>query len=327
MRIVFLGSPIEVLAPLRALLAQPGFEVVGVVSQPAKPVGRKRILSDPPVASFSKDAGIPTLQPESAQESDFLNALRLWKPDVAVTAAYGQILNEEFLAIPKRATINIHPSLLPIYRGATPVQSALLNGDLTTGVSILFTVKRLDAGAIITSKTTSVLENECTGKLTQRLFAESCPLLISALDSLRDPSFQGSLQDESQVTRCKKINKTDGCISWSESMKLVHQRWQAFTPWPGVFTFLLGKRILIETCKWEKADDADLVIVPKIGALSFRDSDRSVVVYGPSRDKLVISQLKWEGGSSVSASEFWNGLKSRGLSHFVFESLGEGTQK
>ncbi|NBQ54588.1 MAG: methionyl-tRNA formyltransferase [Proteobacteria bacterium] len=216
LRIVFMGSPQEVVAPLQQLLTADGdFNVIAVVSQPARPVGRSGKLQDPPLAEFAKANGILTLQPESARDPEFLEQLSGLNVDVIVTAAYGQILSKKFLAIPKRATINIHPSLLPKYRGATPVPAALLQGERSTGVSVLFTVKALDAGAIICAEESAIAPGETSGTLTQRLFDFSGPILIQALEKLRDPDFVGQPQDDRAATYCGKIEKSDGAMDWS----------------------------------------------------------------------------------------------------------------
>jgi folate-dependent phosphoribosylglycinamide formyltransferase PurN len=157
-----MGSPEEVVSPLQHLLEhcrKGKDQLLGVISQPARPAGRKKRLTDPPVASFAKEAGLTVWQPEKASAEEFLRTLEEAGPDVIITAAYGQILSERFLKIPKRATINIHPSLLPVYRGATPVQTALLDGLTETGVTILFTVKALDAGPIISQKRFAIEAN------------------------------------------------------------------------------------------------------------------------------------------------------------------------
>jgi folate-dependent phosphoribosylglycinamide formyltransferase PurN len=159
MRLVYMGSPSEVIAPLESLIKhcqKSGDEVVAVVSQPAKPAGRKQTLTDPPVATFAKEQGLRCLQPIKASDPAFLEELKSLEVDVIITAAYGQILSNAFLAIPRRATINIHPSLLPAYRGAIPVPAALLDGLETTGVTVLFTVKALDAGNIILQKSFAI---------------------------------------------------------------------------------------------------------------------------------------------------------------------------
>ena len=155
MKLAFFGSPEDSIAPLQHLLDQ-GADVALVVSQPAKPAGRGRHLIDPPVATFAKEKGLPLLQPTKASDPDFLEQLQSFAIDVVITCAYGQILTQSFLDIPRRATINIHPSLLPKFRGATPVNSSILAGDSQTGVTVLFTVRKLDAGHIIIQEETAI---------------------------------------------------------------------------------------------------------------------------------------------------------------------------
>ena len=201
-----MGSPQEVVSPLETLLAAgPDFNVVAVVSQPPRPVGRSGKLQDPPLAEFAKLRGLLTLQPESARDPDFLEQLRGLDVDVIVTAAYGQILSPKFLGIPKRATVNIHPSMLPKYRGATPVPAAILSGEIESGVSILFTVKALDAGAVICAEESAIALDETSGAMTQRLFELGGLLLVKALEKLRDPNFSGEPQDDRLATHCRKI--------------------------------------------------------------------------------------------------------------------------
>lgn len=246
MRLIFLGSPEAVLAPLETLQTQAkawGHELVGVVSQPARPTGRGQNLVDPPVALFAKANGIPVLQPEKASDPVFLQAFKDWSPDVAITAAYGQILSDAFLAIPKRATINIHPSLLPKYRGAIPVPAALMEGETTSGVTILFTVKKLDAGNLIVQAKTPIQPKETAGELTTRYFVLGATLLESALRKLADPSFAGDPQNEKLVTHCRKIEKQHGIIDWQLPAEDTFNRFRAFSPWPGSYTFLQGKRL------------------------------------------------------------------------------------
>ena len=174
MRIVFMGSPKEVISPLESLMElceSDSFELVAVISQPARPFGRKKVLTDPPLATYAKEKGIHTLQPEKCRDEAFLTeTLKELNPDLIITAAYGQILSQAFLDIPKLGTINIHPSLLPEYRGAIPVPAALLDGKKTTGVSILYTVKALDAGDIISQESHDIEDNETSDILLARLF-------------------------------------------------------------------------------------------------------------------------------------------------------------
>lgn len=318
MRLVFLGSPEAVLAPLELLVHQAkawGHELVGVVSQPARPVGRGQNLVDPPVAAFAKAQGIPVLQPEKASAPDFLEAFAALKPDVAITAAYGQILSDAFLKVPARATINLHPSLLPKYRGAIPIPAALLDGETTSGVTILFTVKKLDAGNIIVQEKTPVGPQETTGELTARYFALAAQMLEPALKRLEDPAFIGVPQDEKKVTHCKKLEKQDGQIDWEQSAEDSFNRFRAFSPWPGSFTFLAGKRLAItemdlDTLGFSALDPGQAVFDKKFQCL----------MVGTSHGALRILKLKPAGGKEQQAAAFWNGLKDR--SHVVFTKEG-----
>jgi methionyl-tRNA formyltransferase len=312
MRIIFLGSPEAVLAPLEHLLeAGEKNQVIAVVSQPPRPIGRSKELIDPPIANIAKLRGVPVLQPEKASDPGFLQSLRELKPDLMITAAYGQILTEDFLKIPTRGTINIHPSLLPKYRGATPVPATLLAGDKIAGVTILFTVRKLDAGNIITQTSTEIGSQEKSGALTKRLFELSTVLLSEAIALLDDQNFIGTPQAESAVTHCKKISKEDGFVQWDLSGSEIFNRFRAYSPWPGSYTFLGGKRISIEAL--EPAASALPRLAP--ATLQFSKVDGGIVV-GTGDGNLVISQLKAAGGRIQDGATFWNGLQSKAGARF-----------
>lgn len=309
MRLIFLGSPEPVLAPLKTLVegaAQHGHELVGVVSQPARPVGRGQAPIDPPVAAYAKSIGLTVLQPESARDPAFLEAFAALAPDVAITAAYGQILSDAFLAIPKRGTINIHPSLLPKYRGATPVPAALLTGETTSGVTILFTVKKLDAGAIIAQESSPIAPSETAGELTNRYFELGAKMLLPALDKLRDPAFTGVAQDERKVTLCRKIEKHDGLIDWELSADEIYNRFRAYEPWPGTFTFLAGRRIVVTEMKIEA--DTMSGLDPGTAIL---DKKHQAITVATGGGIVHLMKLKPAGGKVTPAPAFWNGLKDR----------------
>ncbi len=302
MRIVFLGSPDEVIAPLKVLQSS-AHEVVAVLSQPAREVGRGRVLTDPPVARFAKEQGFTVLQPASARDPQFLSDFAALRPDVAVTAAYGQILSEAFLSIPRRATINIHPSLLPKYRGATPVPAALLDQCSVSGVTILFTVKRLDAGPIILQKQSKILSYETADQLTRRLFEESGSMLLDALDLLADESFQGTQQDESAVTLCGKISKEDGRVDWGVSARILESRYRAFQPWPGLYAYIGPERIGLRDVI--ALDDASVL---RSGEAIFEKSEMLIKV-GTGQGTIGVKQLQKSGSKWVDAAGFWNGQK------------------
>lgn len=309
MRLIFLGSPESVLAPLRALIeqgAQHGHQLVGVVSQPAKPVGRKGVLTDPPIAAFAKAQHIPTLQPVKASDPDFLASLSALTPDVCITAAYGQILTDDFLKIPRRGTINIHPSLLPRYRGATPVPAALLDGLTESGVTILFTVRALDAGNIIVQERLAIAPEETAGELTTRFFMHGSAMLFAALDRLSEPMFTGEPQDDARITHCKKIKKNDGLIDWTRSAFEIVNRFRAFEPWPGSFTFQEGRRLAVSAMTQELEPKASM----PAGSVSY-DKAKAALRVGTGSAPVLISRLKPAGGKEIDAAAFWNGLKDK----------------
>ena len=307
MRLVFMGSPEEVVSPLQQLIEHCSSgqdQILGVVSQPARPAGRKQVLTDPPVAAFAKSQGLTVWQPEKASSVDFLESLRQSAPDLIITAAYGQILSDKFLQIPTRATINIHPSLLPAYRGATPIPAALLDGLQETGVTILFTVKALDAGNIILQEKYGVAAEEYSASLTQRLFTSSGTLLLQALDMLRQPGFTGLPQNADQVTFCKKIAKNDGQIAWGKPVDKIVNEFRAYKPWPGSYCFWQDQRLVIEDLTQAGQDS------PHLEAGVFRlDRKNKVLLVGTGTDPIWVKQLKPAGSKSVDALSFWNGAR------------------
>jgi methionyl-tRNA formyltransferase len=336
-RIIFMGSPEEVVAPLRQLYelaaavgdsrnsvpiacSARGIELVAVVSQPARPAGRGGRIEDPPVATFAKASQIKCLQPERARSEEFLAEFAALEPDIVITAAYGQILSDAFLAIPKIATINIHPSRLPAYRGATPIPAALLDGMTSTAISILFTVKKLDAGNIILQKDFPIESTETSGQLTSRLFAASGDMLIEALKILiADHQFKGTPQDESQVTLCKKIDKEMGAIDWALDAAVIENRFRAFEPWPGSWTMFAERRVAITEMR--RVSHSTSRGTP--GRFSFDKPSRSLVVQC-GEGSVAISRLKPAGGKDMDAASFWNGLKEK--TDVTFSSLSTQSQ-
>lgn len=322
-KVIYLGSPKEAIKPLEYLLKHASnVNVVGVVSQPAKLAGRgkKKKLVDPPVAEFAKENNLMVLQPISARNEDFLSSLQELAPDIMITCAYGQILCSNFLSIPSRATINIHPSLLPKYRGATPVQAALRDGLTSTGISILFTVKKLDAGAIISQKVYTIERDETSDQLLNRLFTESGPLLVQAIDKLQDPSFSGEAQEEEEVTFCQKISKEDGLIDWSSSASDIFNQYRAFTPWPGIYSYLGPKRVILQDLAAIKEDlDTKPSQQEQLGSFNYCKQLKMLVVK-TNTGQIGVGSLKLEGSKSVDAASFWNGLKNKTSQRFTIHA-------
>jgi methionyl-tRNA formyltransferase len=329
MRILFLGSPEEVEAPLLKLHEQGlqhGHELAGVITPPAKPFGRKLQLKDPPIAQISKLLGIKLHQTSNVNSKESITWIRDLGIDVAITAAFGQILSQEFLNIPRRAVINIHPSMLPHYRGATPVQSALLDQKSTTGVTILFTVKALDAGAIILQKSTTIQNEENAPLLVKRLFNMGADILFPALSLLEDPNFKGLEQQLDQVTHCTKIIKTDGLIDWNSKSEEIIAKFKAYYGWPGSYTFMDEKRIKITQMKMVSAKDDPMKSSHSIDAednlkpsnFYYSSQLRSIVVT-TKNGIIAIEKLQPEGSQPMDAMAFWNGIKKKNITHFDYK--------
>lgn len=311
MRLIFMGSPAEVISPLKHIIdfcKRSEHELVGVISQPAKPTGRRRKLLDPPLAQFAKEEGLEVFQPESINDSSFLESFKALNVDVVVTAAYGQILRDTFLSLPKRGIINIHPSLLPHHRGATPVQTTLLNGEEESGVTILFTVKKVDAGNIILMAKSPIEPKERSDGLLSRLFDLGGQLIFEAIEKLKDPSFVGEVQDESKVTHCKKVKKEDGQVDWSESSQIIFNRYRALYPWPGCFTFTSKGQVNLVEMEPITLEEGDKEQDLEVGEFLFAKRHKAVIVRS-GKGFLKVTRLKPAGSKEMDAVSFWNGSK------------------
>ena len=239
MRVVFWGTPEFATPPLRALVGE-GHEVVGVVTQPDRPRkqgGRSRSALDPsPVKVVALEEGIPVLQPDRPRGDEFVAALRALWPDVSVVVAYGHILPKEVIDLPRLGTLNIHASLLPLYRGAAPIQAAIRHGHSETGVSIMRMVPQLDAGPVILTLRTDILADETGGELQLRLAELGAQGIIEALALLDLGGVLEQPQDDSRATYAKKITRDDARVDWTASADEVERAIRAYDPKPGAWT-------------------------------------------------------------------------------------------
>lgn len=245
-RIVFFGTPELSLPTLEALIKH--YTVVGVVTQPDKPVGRKQVLTSPPVKLLAQQHGIPVFQPRSLKQNKesgqaFLAEFKALQPDVVILIAYGKIIPKEILEIPKFGFINIHVSLLPLLRGASPIQSAILHGFTTTGATVMLMDEGMDTGPTLSQREVAIDPQETSITLHDKLKTVGAELLIETLPQYLSGELQPQQQDESQATYCKLIDKTDGEIDWSASAVDIDRKIRAFTPWPGAYTFCNNKRV------------------------------------------------------------------------------------
>ena len=242
MRIVFFGSPDFALPSLDALLAA-GHAVALVVSQPAKPVGRSAELLDPPVARRAKELGLPVFQPPTLKDDAAVARLADVGADLFVVVAYGKILAQRVLDLPRLGCVNVHGSLLPRWRGASPVQAALLAGDVESGVSIMRMEAGMDTGPVYAVTRSSVAPEEDAGSLSARLAREGAELLVAKLPAIEAATLVPAPQEDSLATLCPKVRREDGQADFSRPAVELVNRLRAFTPWPGLFAFRGGRRV------------------------------------------------------------------------------------
>ena len=241
-RIVFFGTPEFAVPPLQALLDGPDL-VVGVVCQPDKPAGRGQQPQTPPVKRLAEQRGVAVAQPVKVKTEELPNLLRSWAPDLAIVAAYGRILPPAVLQAPRLGCINVHASLLPKYRGAAPIQWALLRGETTTGVTIMRMNERMDEGDMLLQRQTTIEPGETYGALQQRLAGLGATALMEALAALHAGTLRDTPQDGAAATYAPMIRKADGAIDWTQPAQAIAWRVQAFNPWPSAFT-THGRRLL-----------------------------------------------------------------------------------
>lgn len=237
MRIIFLGSPAFAVPSLEALL-EAGHDVAAVVTQPDRPSGRGHAMTPPPVKVAAIEHGLPVLQPERVSTVESVAELATYEPDVLVVAAYGQILRRRLLDLPKRGSINVHASLLPRWRGASPIAASVLAGDERTGVTIMEVVRALDAGAMISKVEEVISPFDTTGSLEQRLSLAGAKLLAETISGWHDGVIQPQEQDESLVTYAPQLKREDARLDWSLPAVQLWRNVRGYSPWPIVFTTL-----------------------------------------------------------------------------------------
>lgn len=244
MRIVFMGTPTFAVPSLEVLLKSP-HEVVGVVTQPDRPKGRGQSMEASPVKQLAESHSLPVLQPQKMKRLEFLDALSGWKADVIVVTAFGRILPKVILDLPSLGCVNVHASLLPKYRGAAPIQWAIINGETQTGVTMMLMDEGMDTGPILLQRTLPVDPDETAGELSIRLAHLGGAQLEPILKKLADGTLVPQQQDGTQATLAPLLKKEDGLISWSLTAKELANRVRGLSPWPGCFTFLGPARLAI----------------------------------------------------------------------------------
>ncbi len=251
-RILFLGTP-EFAVPALALLVERNYPLVGVVTQPDRPQGRGKILQPPPVKVLALAQGLPVLQPARVGSEAFLQTFRQLAPDLVVLAAYGQLLPRAIIERPPLTCLNIHPSLLPKYRGAAPINWAIINGEKKTGVTIMQMAEELDAGDIILQAETPIGTEETFDQLHDRLARWGAELLIRAIEMMVEGTANPVPQDRTAATYAPRLKKEDGLIQWSQDCQKIVNLIRGLSSVPGAYTFIDGKKLKILGAKAEAA--------------------------------------------------------------------------
>jgi len=244
MVVMFLGTPQFAVPTLRRLLDS-AHSVAGVITQPDRPRGRGQKITHAPVKALAVERGIPVYQPDRLKPPEVADALRAWNADLGVVAAYGRIIPEHLLTIPRFGMINVHASLLPKYRGAAPVHRAVISGDDQTGVTIMRVVKELDAGGMF-AKITRPIGPEETSDVVETALAEmGAQLLVAVVDQLASGTAREEPQDDTQATYAPRLTKEEGLIDWTQAASAIHNRVRGLYPWPHAYTFFNGTRLIV----------------------------------------------------------------------------------
>ncbi len=301
MRVVFMGTPDFSVPALEKIASE--HEVVAVVTQKDKPKGRGQEVSCTPVKESALKLNIPVLQPDKVKEDSFVEELRTLNPDVIVVIAFGQILSKEILDMPKYGCVNVHASLLPKYRGAAPIQWAVIDGEEKSGVCTMKMDEGLDTGDIIDKEEITLDPKETGGSLFDKLAALGGELILKTLQNLEFGNEQFIKQDDSKSTYAKKMTKDLGHIDFTKDAVSIERLIRGLNPWPSAFTYLDGKVMKI----WD-ADVVDAGGEP--GTVISEDKDSFVIATGDKA--LKVNELQLEGKKRMKASDFLNGRSIEG---------------
>lgn len=298
-----MGTPDFAVPSLQALLDK-GENVVCVVTQPDRPKGRGRKIMEPPVKKLALQASIPVLQPESVKESAFHAELRTYEPDIIALTAYGKILPESIINLPPLGTINVHGSLLPKYRGAAPIQWALINGETETGITIMQMDKGMDTGDILLQKKLPIGPEDTAGSLSVQMAQLGGQALVEALGLLRSDRLKPTRQDDSLASFAPLLKKEDGLVDWSRSAAQISCQVRGLDPWPTTYTTLSGKRLRLFS-----PEVVDQGLCRDIPAEQGRvcAADRQGLLVATGNGCLLIKELQAEGSKRMTVDAFLSG--------------------
>ena len=301
LKVLFLGTPQFAVPTLDAILAS-SHTVVGVVTQPDKPRGRGQKASDAPVKARASERGLPTLQPPTLKDPDVLEQMRALGADIGVVAAYGKILPQAVLDLPRLGMINVHASLLPRWRGAAPVHRSVIAGDGKTGVTIMRVVKALDAGAKLATVERPIGPEDTSDEVERDLGALGAALLVQTLDRLALGPVEELPQNEALVTYAHRLTKDDGVVDWAQAASSIHNQIRGLHPWPLAFSYIAGQRLILRRSTWA-AEDAPA----EPGTIVTAHGDELRIATGAGT--LVVTELQAEGRRASRTRDFLAGRK------------------
>jgi methionyl-tRNA formyltransferase len=300
LRIAFFGTP-EFAAPsLRALIAS-RHQVVGIVTQPDRPRGRGQRVSDSPVKQIAVEHRLQVLQPDRLRDTEFLGAFSAWAPDLGVVAAYGKLITDDLLRIPRHGMINVHASLLPKYRGAAPVHRAVIDGEPETGITIMRVVKALDAGGMFAKAKRAIGPDETSAEVERDLAQLGAPLLIRVIEQLASGSAHEEPQDDRASTYAPRITREEGLIDWTLPAQALHNRVRGLYPWPHTYTFLEGARLIVLKTRVDHRSTTDAA-----GTIVGVSRDEVEVATG-GNGRLALLEIQPEGRRPMRMRDFLAG--------------------
>ena len=294
-----MGNP-EFAVPSLTKIVESEYALLGVVSNPSKLIGRNKTEKITKVGEFAKSQSIPLFQPQALDDPEFLKGIKTLNPDYFLVVAF-KILPALLLDIPQKGSINLHASLLPHYRGAAPLQRAIMNGERETGLTTFFIRRLVDTGSILMQMTVPINDSDTFGTLSEKMSKKGADLLLKTLNRLRDNSLSPQEQDHSNATSAPKIKESDSCIDWGQPAEIIHNQIRGLAPKPGAFTYFNGMRLKILRSSVEQSNEKK-----NPGSVVFCDKKLLIIQTGDGYIELLTIQR--EGKKTMETTDFLNGV-------------------
>jgi len=307
MKIFFAGTPEIAVNSLEKIAEK--FNICGVLTNPDKPQGRNNKIVFSPVKQTALSFSLPLYQPETI-DSDFISTVKNLKPDILVTFAYGKIFKKDFLSIFYKETLNIHPSLLPKYRGPSPITAAILEGDTETGISIQKMALKMDSGDIVKQIKFPLTGKESIDSLSEDIAKKSALLITEVLDDIISDNYSSISQDHSLASYCSLVKKEHGLINWNEKSIQIERKYRAYRNWPGIFTYWKGKIIVITECHLVSENSVKNINMADIapGTVAFIDKNEGIFIK-TADSFLAVTKIKPQSKNEMDFKSFLNGSK------------------